>query len=450
MGATDIHWDAEEMGLMFSRIRFDRNCIFAAVATLTAVLSLTVATVVRAGNAAPDATPTGTESVLYSFGVGPTGTTCNTKFEDGADPKGSLTYVAATGLLFGRTSTTTKQGDGTVFQINPDGTGYVVDHTFMGAKSDGNDPRHNAMTLVGTTLYGTTLTGGKNNNGTIFSINDDGGGYSSPPLFDFPKSATGNKGDQPHSCFVAVGSVLYGMTSEGGKHGGLTGDGTIFSFDTSSSTYTRLYSFNGKNGSDPHGQLILDPNGTTFYGMTRTGGKADVGVVFSFDAAKNKFKVLQNFRCPGNATPQCIDSVNGATPDHGTLVQSGTTLFGLTTAGGNFGFGALFSVNTDGSHFKILHNFGNSTNDGVNPFGSLLLNGTTLYGTTQLGGNKGNGTVFQIDTTGNNYSRIYDFQIGSDAKNPIDDVILLNNMLYGMAEKGGQCGNGAIFAIALP
>ena len=48
------------------------------------------------------------------------------------------------------------------------------------------------MTLVGTVLYGTTLTGGEHDNGTIFGINDDGTGYSSPPLFDFPKSAKNN------------------------------------------------------------------------------------------------------------------------------------------------------------------------------------------------------------------------------------------------------------------
>ena len=437
---------------MFSRIRFNRNCIFA---TLTAVLSLTLASAALAGNAAPAATPTGAETVLYSFGATVTtgGTTCSAKTIDGADPKGSLTYVAATGLLFGTTSTTTAKGngDGTIFQINPDGTGYVVDNFFAGAKTDGNDPRNNAMTLVGTTLYGTTLTGGQHSNGTIFSINDDGTGYSSPPLFDFPKTASGSKGDQPYSCFVAVGSVLYGMTSEGGKHGGVTGDGTIFSFDTSSDTYTRLYSFGGDHGSDPHGQLILDPNGTTFYGMTRTGGKSDVGVIFSFDTTKNKFKVLHNFRCPGNNTPQCVDSSDGATPDHGTLVQSGSTLFGLTTFGGTYGNGTLFSMDTDGNHFNIVRNFGNpSTNDGVNPYGSLMLNGTTLYGTTELGGSKGNGTVFQIDTTGDNYAKLYEFQNGDDAANPNDNVILLNNTLYGTAETGGQCDDGAIFAIALP
>jgi uncharacterized repeat protein (TIGR03803 family) len=395
--------------------------------------------------------PTGTETVLYSFGVGPTPDKC--KINDGADPKGSLTYVAGTGLLFGRTSTTTSEGngDGTIFQINPNGTGYVVDHFFTGAKTDGNDPRHNAMTLVGTVLYGTTLTGGKHDNGSIFSINDDGSGYSSPLVFDFPASAANNAGDQPHSCFFAAGSLLYGMTSQGGHNGGATGDGTIFSFDTSSATYTRLHSFSGSDGTDPHGQPILDPDGKTLYGMTREGGSSNVGVVFSFGLKKAKLKVLHHFACPGNNTPMCIDANDGATPDHGTLVQNNSTLYGLTTNGGKYGNGALFSIHTDGKHFKILQSFGKpSSNDGINPFGSLTLNGTTLYGTTQTGGSQNKGTVFQINTDGTGYDRIYDFQGGNDAAKPIDNVILIDNTLYGMTEAGGNCGNGAIFALVPP
>jgi uncharacterized repeat protein (TIGR03803 family) len=433
---------------MFSRIRFNRSLVFAAVAILNAALLLTMAPAARAGDVVPDATLGGMETVLYSFGVGPTGSVC-TNAVDGADPKGSLTYVSATGLLFGRTSTTTSDGDGTVFQIDPTGTGYAVDQFFTGAKTDGNDPRHNSMTLVGTVLYGTTLTGGQHDNGTIFSINDDGTGYLL--LKNFDKTQKNNGGDQPHSCFAAAGTVLYGMTSEGGKKGGTTGDGVIFSYDTSTGTYTALFSFDGKDGSDPHGQPIVDPNGTTLYGMTRTGGKADVGVIYSFDTKKKKYKVLHSFSCPGNGMPTCVDKSDGAIPDHGALVQLNSTLFGLTSVGGKYGNGVLFSIRTDGKHFKILQNFGEpSTNDGVNPYGSLLLSGTTLYGTTQLGGNTGNGTVFQIDTDGTGYGRLYDFQNGNDGQKPIDNVILLDNTLYGMTEKGGLCGNGAIFAIVLP
>ena len=431
--------------------RFDRKFIFAALAIVTVALTLTMAPAARAINAVPDAMPTGTETVLYSFGEGPTAGKC--KINDGADPKGSLTFVSATGLLLGTTSTTTSEGTGfgTIFQIMPTGAGYAVDHFFAGAKTDGSDPQHDAMTLVGNVLYGTTLIGGQHNDGSIFSINDDGTSYSPSPLFDFPASAANNAGDQPFSNFVASGSVLYGMASLGGHNGGANGNGVIFSFDSSTDTYTRIHSFGGSNGFDPRGALILDPNGHTFYGMTPTGGSSAAGVVFSFNMSKSKYKVLHNFSCPGSGFPMCTNSNNGATPDHGTLVQSTTTLFGLTTFGGQYGNGTLFKIHTDGTNFKILQQFGKpGTNDGINPYGSLLLNGTTLYGTTRLGGSKGNGTVFQINTDGTGYDRIWEFQTAPDAAKPIDNVILVDNTLYGMTESGGVCGNGAIFSLVPP
>ena len=399
-----------------------------------------------------------TDVLLHTFGFGTSGTTSCSNL-DGADPKGSLTF--ANNFLFGRTSTTTSKGngDGIIFHIDPaaispDAT-YSIDHKFTGFSTDGNNPRHNAMTLVGAVLYGTTLTGGKHDTGTIFSIDDTGTGYSAP-LYDFQGSGKKNNGVMPHSCFALNNSVLYGMTSAGGTKGLPTGNGTIFSFDPQAVTYTRLYSFDGKaHGSDPHGQPILDPTGATIYGMTRTGGKHNVGVIFSFDTSTKKIKNLHDFACPKNAVPLCIDKNDGATPDHGTLLLSGTTLYGLTSVGGKFGLGTIFSYDISKKKFAVIRSFGPaSTNDGQNPFGSLMLNGSVLYGTTQNGGNNGLGTVFQINTDGTGYARVHNFAgSNSDGANPIDDVILVPgtpNTLYGMTEKGGQCNNGVIFAIALP
>ena len=143
---------------------------------------------------------------------------------------------------------------------------------------------------------------------------------------------------------------------------------------------------------------------------------------------------------------------NGATPDHGTLVQNGLDAVWLDDRqAANTATASLFSIQTDGQHFTILQSFGNpGTNDGINPYGSLLLNGTTLYGTTRLGGSKGNGTVFQINTDGTSYDRIWEFQDAPDGQKPIDNVILIDNTLYGMTEVGGQCGNGAIFSLVPP
>ena len=86
-------------------------------------------------------------------------------------PKGSLTYV--NGLLFGRTTMTTPSGGyGVIFHFDPNNVAstYSIDHTFAGHPDDGDNPRHDAMTPFNGLLYGTTLAGGTNDTGIIFSI----------------------------------------------------------------------------------------------------------------------------------------------------------------------------------------------------------------------------------------------------------------------------------------
>ena len=70
------------------------------------------------------------------------------------------------------------------------------------------------------------------------------------------------------------------MTAGGGSDaiGNILTNGVIFSFDPSSSTYTRLKDLGGTNGTHPHGNLIQASNGK-LYGMTNTGGTSDAGVI---------------------------------------------------------------------------------------------------------------------------------------------------------------------------
>jgi uncharacterized repeat protein (TIGR03803 family) len=65
------------------------------------------------------------------------------------------------------------------------------------------------------------------------------------------------------------------MTSQGGSNN----DGTIFSFDTSTNTFTLLHSFDSADGLDPYGDLLL--SGDTLYGMTLDGGTSNDGVIFA-------------------------------------------------------------------------------------------------------------------------------------------------------------------------
>jgi len=245
-------------------------------------------------------------------------------------------------------------------------------------------------------------------------------------------------GDESHSCFVVANDILYGMTASGGD----SGEGVIFSFDPFMSNFQTLYSFMCTSlGKEPHGRLTLDPNGTALYGMTRKGGDHDFGVVFSIDTNGTNYTELHDFAGGGS---------DGATSDHGYVVQSGDKLYGMTTNGGHHNDGVIFSLKTDGGHFQLLHKFGETHHDGKNPYGSLLLVGDKLYGTTANGGDNDLGTVFVINTDGNNYQRLYSFggqTNNRDGSKPIDNVILVNGWLYGMTTAGGN-GQGTIFKVS--
>jgi uncharacterized repeat protein (TIGR03803 family) len=413
------------------------------VVVFALALGVVVATVPR-GVAASSS------STIYSFGA--------TEPIDGAVPKGSLTSV--NGLLFGRTTTTivtarpppmTIGSYGVIFHFDPNNVAstYSIDHVFAGGDlDDGDNPRHDAMTPLNDLLYGTTLEGGTHNNGIIFSIGQDGTDYQ--VLLSLHNSI----GDESHSCFVVgQNGILYGMTASGGDNG----EGVIFSFNPATPTPTptatptampanfqTLFSFAcaSSTGKEPHGRLTLDPNLTILYGMTRKGGDHDLGVVFKFDTSDNTYSELHDFAGGHD---------DGATSDHGYVVQSGDHLYGITTNGGHHDDGVLFRIKTDGSSFDLLHKFGETHHDGKNPYGSLLLVDNKLYGTTANGGDNDLGTVFVINTDGNNYQRLYSFSgqtNNDDGSKPIDNVILVNGWLYGMTTEGGAKGQGTIFKVS--
>ena len=366
--------------------------------------------------ALPAATPSPVNSAIYSFGeIGS---------NDGTVPKGSLTYDGMT--LFGRTTTTVLKDRGVIFAIDPDGTGYSILHRFAGAPDDGANPRHDAMTLINGVLYGTALRGGAHRGGVIFSIGTDGTNYTI--LHDFRFAS----GDQSHSCFVEYNGMLYDMTAKGGAHGA----GVMFQIAPDGSGYHHNYSFREIGGSQPHGALAL--SGGVFYGMTRKGGKHDFGVIFSIDPDGKHYHRLHDFKG---------GKYDGATTDHGYVTISGSTMYGMTTMGGVANDGVVFSMNLDGTNFTILHTFGKKTHDGRNPYGSLMLNGADLYGTTANGGDFGKGTVFHITTDGATYQVLHSFSGKPDGEKPIDNVTLINGMLYGMTTKGGANKLGTIFAV---
>jgi uncharacterized repeat protein (TIGR03803 family) len=204
------------------------------------------------------------------------------------------------------------QGTGGVYSLGLDGSNFSVAQKFLYPDNALGEPV-SGLTLVGSTLYGVTPTGGVNNAGTIFTMNSDGSNYHVIYSFSDTPGAL-----DPAAALIQVGSELYGTTSGGG------GYGTIFSIGLDGSNFQTLHSFDGRDGRYPAAALTLV--GSTLYGTS-------VDNIFSISPDGSNFQVVHSF-----------DEPKEGWNSHATLVASGNTLYGTNTYGGPNGFGSVFAI----------------------------------------------------------------------------------------------------------
>ena len=150
-------------------------------------------------------------------------------------------------------------------------------------------------------------------------------------------------------------------------------------------------------------------SGNTIYGTAAYGGLYGYGTVFRMDRDGTHFTNLFNFN-QGSYDPNTSRWTNnlGALPNAG-LVLISNTLYGTTFYGGPFLAGSVFKINTDGSGFADLHDFNDT--DGQGPQHGLVFNNNNnlLYGSTVLAGTYGYGNVFTVDPNGGGLSFVYQF-----------------------------------------
>jgi uncharacterized repeat protein (TIGR03803 family) len=206
--------------------------------------------------------PSGIETILYNFPA------------TGGSPSGTLARDSQ-GNLYGTTVQGGVNGFGTVYELTAAGK-FTALYSFCVAVhcTDGSQPLAGVVRDSSGNLYGTTVNGGSNNQGTVFEVTKEG---KETVLHSF--GLAGGDGYLPMSGLVrdSAGN-LYGTTFVGGAHG----TGIIFKID-SSGNETLLYSFcsqlNCADGSSPSlGNLILDDAGN-LYGAAQ-GGANQTGVVF--------------------------------------------------------------------------------------------------------------------------------------------------------------------------
>jgi uncharacterized repeat protein (TIGR03803 family) len=143
---------------------------------------------------------------------------------EGARPYAGLVF--SSNVLYGTCYYGGTNALGSIFKVNTDGTGFTNLYNFVGPIYSAGAPR-GGLVLSSTILYGTAWIGGSGGNGAVYAINTDGTGYTN--LHNFTSgSVTNGDGGFPVCDLLLVSNVLYGTSSMNGS----SGAGTIYRLNT--------------------------------------------------------------------------------------------------------------------------------------------------------------------------------------------------------------------------
>jgi len=359
----------------------------------------------------------GNETLLYNFTQVPV-----TNGVGLGSPGPTGVVLDPAGNLYG----TTLQGGttdlGVLFQLTPSGHETVL-HNFTGYV-DGADPFAGLTRDSRGNLYGTTARGGTDYVGVVFKLAPTG---AETVLHTFTFGGADGRNPTAGVVLDSAGN-LYGTTLLGGPRGA----GIVYRLAPSGAE-TVLYTFIGvKDGFDPGG-VTLDSAGN-LYGTAQGGGTHGLGTVYKLDASGN-FTVLHDF-----------DGLDGSTPSSGPILDSAGNLYGTTEQGGEFGQGTVYKLDTSGNETVLYSFFGYP--DGKDPYAGVILDSAgNLYGTTVDGGAFNRGTVYKLDTSGNE-TVLHSFGGRNDGAYPYGGVILdAADNLYGSTSQGGIYGQGVAFRL---
>ncbi len=362
------------------------------------------------------------------------------------DFEGAHSYApllqGADGKLYGTTYLGGQDEEGTIFRMNADGSVFQTIYNFDNGAGTGTGkyPVGGLVQGSGNVLYGTTYEGGANGFGTIYKINPDGTGFE--VLHDFAEATDGSN---PTSGLV-IGTedeggpvdYLYGTASNGGA----SDAGTVFKLRISDSEFTVIAALNFRpRGANPYGTLVLGRDGF-LYGTAATGGSRGSGTVFRVNRLSGQM-VVRSLSTTTSGSYPMAGLIQGRAPD--------TNLYGTTMSGGGSGGGTVFKIDTVGSGGTLpiigVRNLSSVT--GISGVGIMQSSDGSLYVTTEQGA--GPGTILRMTTDFTTLVGIRDtFDYYNTGGYPAAPAIQgLDGALYGTTFEGGDHDGGTVYRIPI-
>jgi uncharacterized repeat protein (TIGR03803 family) len=305
-------------------------------------------------------------------------------------------------------------------------------------------------------LYGATVSSSSVTGGLIFRATTDGSSVETVYQFG-SQDGVGPAG----ALLLGSDGQLYG-TAQFSNGGISVGGGTVFRVAPNGTGFTTLHSFGpstsnnvnsnpiNTDGASPHGALIEGSDGF-LYGVARFGGPAGAGTVYKVGKDGSGFTLLHAFAAITSSSAVIVNA-DGAHP-RAKLVESAGFFYGTTNVGGAHGQGTIFRLAFDGSAFELLHEFTTPTAPSgstvaVNQDGALPQAGLTdggdglLYGTTVVGGANGGGVLYSITPDGSVMTALHNF-VGESGTEPVGTLLLASDgRLYGTTSAGGTTASG--------
>lgn len=266
----------------------------------------------------------------------------------GANPIGYLTYK--NGYLFGATTKGGENDKGVLFKYNIFNNQYTLLKSFESTLT-GSTPYSNITFVNDSILYSTCYDGGAANSGTVYSYN-----LIQDTIEVFAHLNYSVSGCQPRGEIAVVSdNTVVGVTEKGG----LNNLGVIYSFNTLTRVYTKLFDFSESSGYSCNGGLMLASN-HKIYGLNYSGGEFGKGTMFEFDLSSSTYTIIRNFTGLSGENPSSV------------LLEYNNVLYGATKYGGTSNDGMLFKYALITSAFDTLFSFEANTSGASATFGLTL------------------------------------------------------------------------------